>query len=143
MALDSELDYMPIKVRKRLMYIFTYDGQSIITQNEFMHIMRFWSSFTANDINFDNELDSREIKMLIWLLNNEKPSKALIEREVRIMDTDGSGTIDRIEWVSYLAAPSASMYHIGNADHYDFHMRELFDEMASNGKGAINRSELI
>lgn len=125
------------------MYIFTYEGQNVISENEFLRIMRFWSSFTANDINFDNELDMREVKMLMWLINTAKPSKALIEREIRIMDKDGNGIIDRIEWVAYLAAPSVSMYHMGNIDYYDFKMRELFDEIDENKDGSIDFHELV
>lgn len=105
--------------------------------------MRYWSSFSANDINNDNILDMNEVKMLMWLINNSKPSKALIEREVRIMDADKSGNIDRIEWVSYLSAPSVSMYHLGNMDYYDFDMRELYDEIDENNDGCIDFDELV
>ena len=64
-----------------------------------------WSAFTANDINNDNELDVYEIKMMYWLLDGEKPAPAKLEREMKIMDTDGNGTIDRLEWLSYLCSP--------------------------------------
>mmetsp|Transcript_29591 Transcript_29591/g.39351 ORF Transcript_29591/g.39351 Transcript_29591/m.39351 type:complete len:122 (-) Transcript_29591:671-1036(-) len=105
--------------------------------------MRFWASFTANDINGDNQLDLNELRMLMWLINNQKPSKALIEREIYIMDRDGSKTIDRIEWVSYLSAPNVSMFHLGNMDYYDFTMRELFDEIDDNHDGCIDFEELV
>ena len=104
--------------------------------------MRYWAAFTANDINRDNQLDLRELNMLMWLIHNCKPSKALIEREVEIMDKDGSNTIDRIEWVAYLAAPNNSLFHLGNTDYYDFEMRELFDEIDDNGDGTIDVDEL-
>ena len=58
------------------------------------------------------------------------------------MDADHNGTIDRIEWVSYLAAPSNSMYHLGNMEYYDFHMRELYDSIDDNGDGSIDFDEL-
>ena len=39
---------------RRMHYIFTYEGQKIINEAEFMHIMRFWASFSVNVINCDN-----------------------------------------------------------------------------------------
>ena len=142
-ALNKEIDHVPKVVRKRLMYIFTNEGQNLVSQPEFLRIMNFWSAFTANDINRDNELDSREVKMLMWLEKNAKPSKALIEKEVKYMDQDNSGTLNRIEWVAYLAAPSVSLYHIGNRDYYDFAMRELFEAIDEDRSGGIDFDELL
>ena len=130
------------KIVKRLIYIFTYEGQNLVSKEEFCRVMRYWAAFTANDINRDNELDLRELNMLMWLVHNCKPSKALIEREIEIMDKDGSNTIDRIEWVAYLAAPNNSLFHLGNTDYYDFEMRELFDEIDENNDGSLDLDEL-
>ena len=38
-------------------------------------------------------------------LDNKKPINSKLEREIKIMDTDGNGTIDRLEWLSYLCSP--------------------------------------
>ena len=43
------------------------------------------------------------------------------------MDRDFSGSIDRIEWVAYLAAPKFSSAQLGNAFYYDFETRDLFN----------------
>ena len=61
-----------------------------------------------------------------------------------IMDVDYSGSIDRIEWCSYLNAPkdSSSLYQLGNMDYYDFDMREFFDTLDTNGDGLIDLEEL-
>ena len=75
---------------------------------DFKKVMMTWSAFTANDINNDNLLDIREMKMLVWLHTNSKPSQAKLEREMSIMDVDYSGSIDRIEWCSYLNAPTTN-----------------------------------
>ena len=61
-----------------------------------------------------------------------------------IMDRDHSKTIDRIEWVSYLSAPVVvSIFQLGNMDYYDFTMRELFDDIDTDGNGMIEIDELI
>ena len=75
--------------------------------------------------------------MLIWLHSNAKPSRAILEREMAIMDRDHSRSIDRIEWVSYLCAPQCSVYQLGNMDYYDFEMRELYDSIDVDGDGTI------
>ena len=124
-------------VRRRLYYIFNYEGQTVISEPDFMRIMRTWATFTANDINNDNVLDIREIQMLIWLHSNAKPTRSILEREMMIMDRDHSRSIDRIEWVSYLCAPAASVYQLGNMDYYDFDMRELYDKIDVDGDGTI------
>ena len=67
--------------------------------------MSVWSTFTANDINNDNELDVNEIKMMWWLLDGKKPINSKLEREIQIMDSDQNGTVDRLEWLSYLCSP--------------------------------------
>ena len=61
-ALDVELSpTCEPWVRRRLYYIFNYEGQTVISEPDFNKIMRIWSTFTANDINCDNVLDIREM----------------------------------------------------------------------------------
>ena len=38
-----------------------------------MRIMEYWSAFSSTDINNDNIIDCRELKMLIWLLKDDVP----------------------------------------------------------------------
>ena len=93
------------EVRKKLYSLITYNGETIVAHEEFMRVMKVWSTFTANDINNDNELDVTEIQMMMWLLEGAKPINARVVREIGIIDTDGSGSVDRIEWMSYVCAP--------------------------------------
>ena len=58
------------------------------------------------------------------------------------MDSDQSGTVDRMEWVSYLAAPTLSIYQMGNKDYYDFELREMFEKYNKNKNGLILASSL-
>ena len=80
--------------------------------------------------------------MLIWLHANSKPSRSILEREMQIMDQDNSKTLDRIEWVSYLCAPSAGSSQLGNMDYYDFYLRELYDKIDVDNDGTIQLDEL-
>lgn len=104
--------------------------------------MKSWSAFTANDINNDNLLDLHEMKMLIWLISAKKPNRPSLEREMSIMDRDQNGTIDRIEWVSYLAAPKQGDNSLGTMEYYDFEMRDMFESIDLNGDGILDFDEL-
>ena len=75
-ALEIEMDYVKPDIRKKLYYIFSYEGQNTIKEADFLKIMTLWSAFTANDINRDNILDIYELEMLIWLLKGKKPTPA-------------------------------------------------------------------
>ena len=59
-----------------LFYLFTYDGQKIIEKSVYDKVFQVWSSFTANDINNDGELDVEEIRMMWWLLDGNCPDNA-------------------------------------------------------------------
>lgn len=87
-ALDERLQHISETSRQKLYYLISYNGDEIIEQHAFSKIMNVWSTFSANDINNDDELDITEIKMMWWLLDNKKPVNAKLEREIRIMDSD-------------------------------------------------------
>ena len=41
-----------------------------------------------------------------------------------------------------MAAPSVSVYQLGNMDYYDFPMRDLFEKIDSNKDGILSFDEL-
>ena len=104
--MEKRLTHIDKEIRKKLYFLFNYEGDSIINEISFNNIMKIWSAFSANDLNNDNELDAYELKTLFMLFDGQKPSKERIEREKIIMDADGSGTIDRLEWLAYLCSCS-------------------------------------
>ena len=65
--MEKKLQHIEKPVREKLYYLFDYDGEKIISEKQFAHIMKIWSAFSANDINNDNELDANEVKTLFWL----------------------------------------------------------------------------
>ena len=105
-GMEKRLTHIDKEIRTKLYFLFNYEGDSIINEISFNNIMKIWSAFSANDLNNDNELDAYELKTLFMLFDGQKPSKERIEREKIIMDADGSGTIDRLEWLAYLCSCS-------------------------------------
>ena len=55
-------------------------------------------------MNGDNELDTTEVKTLLWLIEGEEPTDTRVEHDVGMIDNDGSGTIDKLEWIKYLGS---------------------------------------
>jgi hypothetical protein len=48
-----------------------------------MNILNAWSSFSATDINHDNSLDISELKVLIWLIENEEPDEIRVNKYMK------------------------------------------------------------
>jgi Ca2+-binding EF-hand superfamily protein len=57
---------------------------------------------------------------------------------MKTIDADGSGTIDRIEWMMYLVTPDPS----SKLETYDLHLRSLFDKFDLDRNGKIDQEEL-
>ena len=96
-------------IRDKLFMILDYENKGAVSEFEYYTVMKPWASFSATDINNDNELDVGELKTLIWLIDEEEPSEIRVQRDLKIMDADGSGTIDRLEWIQYLASPDPTV----------------------------------
>lgn len=60
-------------------------------------------SFLATDLNSDHTLQPNELSSLFWLTEGIEPTKSRVERELKEMDIDSSGTISMVEWIKYLA----------------------------------------
>ena len=59
------------------------------------------------------------------------------------MDTDGNGTIDRLEWLAYLCSPvEAGSNQLGSKDYYDFELREYFERVDLDKDGLVTRNDL-
>ena len=115
-----------------------YNNKGAITELEFMTIMRPWASFSATDINNDNELDVHELKTLIWLMDNEEPDDRRVQKDLKLIDEDGSGTIDRLEWIQYLASPDGE-----GAAFFDFNLKKQFDNYDMNHDGQVDMNEFM
>ena len=55
------------------------------------------------------------------------------------MDADGSGTIDRLEWLAYLCSSSLEQQR----DYYDFNLRSIFEQADKKKKGELTQKEVI
>ena len=58
--LNKALFFIKPEILEKLYLIMDYNGKGAINEKEFMVIMRPWASFSATDINNDNELDNKK-----------------------------------------------------------------------------------
>lgn len=104
--------------------ILDYEDKGAVSETEYFGVMKLWASFSATDINNDNQLDSGELKTLIWLVEEKEPSEKRVQRDLKLIDSDGSGTIDRLEYISFLSSPADAN---GGREHLDFQLKSRFD----------------
>lgn len=93
--------------------------------------------FSATDINNDNELDVMELKNLFWLLDDKEPENARVQKEMKAIDKDGGGSVDRLEWIAYLVSPDP----VTGSSYFDFELRNSFMHFDDNADGFINLQE--
>ena len=65
--------------------------------------------------------------------------KQEIKEAFGLFDTDGSGTIDRLEWLAYLCSSSFEY----EKDYYDFNLRGMFEQADKKKKGELTQPEVI
>lgn len=74
---DAFKDIQPHIIEK-LFHILDYENKGAVSEFEYYTVMKPWASFSATDINHDNELDSGELKTLIWLIDEEEPNESRV-----------------------------------------------------------------
>ncbi len=67
------------------------------------------ASFLATDVNQDNQLNTNEVKTLLWLIEGEEPTEKRVGRDIAMIDADDSGTIDKLEWIKYLGSSGSNV----------------------------------
>ena len=47
---------------------------------DFMNMMKGWCAFSASDINENNFLDIKELKILLWIYTDKKPDDFKVQK---------------------------------------------------------------
>jgi len=112
---------------------------SMISKTPYLDIMKAWAAFTATDINNDGNLDKNELKFLIYAYDGTKADIFRIEHELKIMDKDGSGCINRDEWLNFLSTdPNNSGKRIFRSN-----LRNLFSKYDKDNSGILTKEEIF
>ena len=109
-----------------------------IKKGIFRDIMRAWAAFSATDINYDNYLTINELKIMLWVYENEEPNEFRLKAELMEIDADKSNSIDRIEWLRHLCLPDKQS---GKAV-FRKELKEMFEKYDKDNSGELSLTEL-
>lgn len=104
----------------------------------FMNVMKAWASFSAADLNFDNYLSINELKMLLWIYEDEEPNEWRLKAEMREIDKDGNQSIDRLEWLKHLCVED----HKSGKQIFRSEVKRLFEKYDKNNQGFLTNSQV-
>lgn len=104
--------------------LFSYEGNILLSEDDFKLIIASWAVFVATDVNQDNELDIHELKTMLWLVEGKEPDAARVASAMKAMDGDGQGTVGILEWVQDLVCPGGEDE---NDNYFDYELRKKFD----------------
>ena len=124
---------------EELFVLLDHENKGAVSEEDFDAIMKPWASFSATDINGDGELDITELKCLIWLMNDDEPAEYRVQRDMKAIDADNSGYVDRMEWIEYLASPDPET----GKTTFNFKLKRAFDTHDRDKDGFIDVEDLF
>lgn len=111
----------------------------LIERQSYVGIMRAWSCFSAADINNDDALSSKELGNMIWIYENDQPDPSRLQRDLKEIDKDNSGCINRKEWMKHLCT-----YDEKTGKYiFDAQLFQLFEKYDKDNSGYLRKDEII
>ena len=121
------------------------ENKSVLTNSSkkikfpaFLNVMRAWASFSSADLNFDNYLSINELKMLLWIYENEEPNEWRLKAEMKEIDSDGNLSIDRLEWLKHLCVEDQK----SGKQIFRSEIKRLFEKYDKNHTGYLSNAEV-
>jgi Ca2+-binding EF-hand superfamily protein len=113
------------------------EKDKMIGRQEWINVMNAWSAFSASDINNDNSVNVVELKTLIWIYEGEEPNDHRVQNEMKEIDADKSGFIDRFEWVKNFCAPDKNGKIVFRSN-----IKALFEKYDKDNSGYLTMDEI-
>jgi hypothetical protein len=67
----------------------------MVTKRDFIDVIRAWSAYEAADYNKLHKLNIKELKILVWIYEDQEPDDFYVRNQLIKIDKDCSGDIDR------------------------------------------------
>lgn len=99
----------------------------------YKNVMKAWASFSSADLNFDNYLSINELKMLLWIYEDEEPNEWRLKAEMKEIDKDGNQSIDRLEWLKHLCVEDQK----SGKQIFRNEIKKLFEKYDKNNTGVL------
>lgn len=133
---ESDIDFI-MKVCRESSAGEQEAGRGIICKKPYEHVMKAWSAFSAADVNNDNSIVHHELHQLLWVYEGQEPSEIRVVNEMKEMDKDKSGYIDRYEWINAFCQVDKNGKNVFRAS-----LKELFEKYDVDNSGCLNLKEL-
>jgi len=104
----------------------------------YRNVMKAWASFSSADLNFDNYLSINELKMLLWIYEDEEPNEWRIKAEMKEIDKDGNQSIDRLEWLKHLCVEDQK----SGKQTFRSEVKRLFEKYDKNNTGSLTTHDV-
>lgn len=108
-----------------------------LSRKAFEHVMKAWCAFSASDINGDNSISSNELHAMMWIYEGEEPNESRVKSEMKVIDKDGSGEIDRYEWMKHHCLTDQN-----GKDAVKKNLKVLFKRHDSDNSGHLSLDEI-
>lgn len=137
---EQQKTYMNLEKFQRisLKKSMTGSSQKIIRFSAYTNVMKAWASFSAADLNFDNYLSINELKMLLWIYEDEEPNEWRIKAEMKEIDQDENQTIDRLEWLKHLCVEDQK----SGKQIFRSEVKRLFEKYDKKNLGYLSSSQV-
>jgi Ca2+-binding EF-hand superfamily protein len=112
-----------------------------VARTTFDAVARALIAFDIVDRNHDSTLDTREVGALLWLTTGRKPTPERVAFEMQSIDTDGTHSVSRLEWLRYMSVPALLSDGDSRTVRFDSNVKAMFDKYDVDGSGAMNVSE--
>jgi Ca2+-binding EF-hand superfamily protein len=116
--------------------IESQQDQTLISRRAFEHVMKAWCSYSASDFNGDNTISTNELHAMLWLYEGEEPNDDRLRHEMRAIDKDGSGEIDRYEWMKHLCQTDKNGKNV-----FRTNLKVLFQRYDRDSSGYLSMDE--
>lgn len=74
---------------------------AMISMDVFCTVMSPYVAFIAADEDKQQQIDMRELRVLLWLIRGKEPNPELVDSIMKSLDRDHNGVLSALEWVSY------------------------------------------
>ncbi|CAD8069858.1 unnamed protein product [Paramecium sonneborni] len=75
-----------------------------VKKSDYLDIIRAWNVYSITDVNQLSIINIKDLKLLIWLYEDEEPDYFRINQEMQTIDTNHNNIIERCEWMQYLCS---------------------------------------
>ena len=99
--------------------------------------MKVWNAFSSTDIDNENFLSVVELKILLWVYEDDEPNEYRVKRELSEIDSNNTEIITRQKWMNYFCSLDAHNEKVFRAN-----LKKTFKKYDTDNSGTLSKSEI-